>query len=62
MLDIPGEGPKWMAGLMVMKDRSGRERLLTQYRRVQQDMAAKEIGLAVLDDDAQVFENWSNSH
>jgi hypothetical protein len=55
MLDIPGEGPKWMGGLMVLTDRSGRERLLTQYRRVQQDMAAKEIGLAVFDDDAQAF-------
>ncbi len=55
MLDIPGDGPKWMAGLMVLPDRSDRERLLTQYRRVQQDMAAKEIGLAVFDDDARAF-------
>jgi hypothetical protein len=55
MLDIPGDGPKWMGGLMVLKDPSGHERLVTDYERVREDMSAKERGLAVYDDDTATF-------
>ncbi len=40
MVDIPGEDPKWMGGLMVLTDRSRRERLVTRYARMGQNWAA----------------------
>lgn len=55
MLDIPGDGPKWMGGLMVLKDHSGRQRLVASYERVDNHMSAQERGLALLDDDTQTF-------
>ena len=55
MMDVSGEGPKWLSGLMVLKDRSGQERLFAAYQRVGQNMAMVETGLALFDDGRQVF-------
>jgi hypothetical protein len=55
MMDLPGEGLKWLSGLMVLKDRSGQEHLFAAYQRVGQKMAMVETGLALYDDARQVF-------
>jgi hypothetical protein len=55
MFDLPGDGPKWLSGLMVVKDHSGKERLLAGYQVIGDQMASKEVGLAAFDDDALVF-------
>lgn len=55
MLDLPGDGPKWLSGLMVLPDPSGQDRLLAAYQRVGDGMAMKETGLILFDDKAAVF-------
>jgi hypothetical protein len=53
--NIPGDGPKWLFGLMTIPDRTGRERLLARYDRIRNLAEVYETGLAVFDDEARVF-------
>lgn len=55
MLDIPGEGMKWLFGLMTLADHSGHERLLARYYRMKGLDEVFETGLALFDDDVRVF-------
>ena len=55
MLDIPGEGPKWLFGLMTLADPAGHERLLARYYRMKSLSEVVETGLVVFDDEAKVF-------
>jgi hypothetical protein len=55
MLDLPGDGLKWLFGLMTVNDPSGRERLLARYYRMKNLGEVLETGLAVFDDSAQAF-------
>ena len=55
MVDIPGDGPKWLFGLMTLPDESGHERLVACYRRMKSLNEIVETGLVAFDDDAQQF-------
>ncbi len=43
---MPGEGPTWISGLVVLKDRDGRERMLAVYAKVRKALEIYERGLA----------------
>jgi len=55
MCPMAGEGPVWLDGLAVARDRDGADRLVAHYSRVRGLEALLEHGLAVFDDDQQVF-------
>jgi len=55
MLPIDRPGLVWLEGLMLVRDPSGRERLVATYTRQQGLTAPEERGVAVFDDAAQVF-------
>jgi hypothetical protein len=53
--DVPGPGPKWIDGLMVVKDELGRDRLVAKYNRMKSLGEVLERGLVQWDD---VSETW----
>jgi hypothetical protein len=53
---IPGTGLKWLFGLTVLPDPSGRERLIAKYVRMKDLGTLLEQGLVVFNDEAQAFE------
>jgi len=55
MCDLPGDGMKWIDGLMVVPDETGRQRLLAAYARMKSLDKCLERGLMVFDDDAGRF-------
>jgi len=55
MVDVAGPGPKWIDGLMIVKDDSGRERLIANFARMQGLGRTLERGLLIFDDDAAIF-------
>ncbi|MGC4030782.1 MAG: hypothetical protein QM754_03400 [Tepidisphaeraceae bacterium] len=58
MAAVPIEGahPIWLDGLTVVKDHTGRERMLGRYVAVNKDMSPFETGLLLYNDDKNVFE------
>ena len=56
MIPMPHGGPVWMGGLFTLKDDKGQERLFGKYAQVESDAKAKEVGLAVFNDEKAVFE------
>jgi hypothetical protein len=56
MCPLPGEGAKWIDGLMRVADGSGRERLVARFDRVRALGDVLERGLVVYDDAKQAFE------
>jgi len=58
MCPIPGPGLVWIEGLMTVKDELGRERLLATYVRPRQTPETSEKGLAIFNDERQVFEPY----
>lgn len=56
MLPLGGEGMLWIEALMVLKDKQGNERLLTHYERMASLDERTEHGLAVFNDEKEVFE------
>ena len=55
MLPLDRPGPVWLEGLMIVRDPKGRERLVGTYTRTSKKKPVEERGIAVFDDDAQVF-------
>lgn len=55
MCPVPSEGPKWLEGLMTVNE-AGRQRLVARYARIRDLGYAFEWGLAVFNDEKQVFE------
>jgi len=55
MLPIGRPGPVWLEGLILVRDPSGRERLVATYTRQRKLGMAEERGVAVFDDAARVF-------
>src|SRR5262249_22979085 len=53
---MPGEGPTWLTGLVVLPDQSGRERLFASYVKVRGQLDVYEHGPAVFDDGRNQFE------
>lgn len=56
MARMPGDGPTWISGLILLPDKSGRERIFTHYVKVRGFLDIYARGLAVFDDDKQRFE------
>ena len=55
MLPLDRPGLVWLEGLMIVHDPQGRERLAATYTRVGKRKPVEERGVAVFDDNAQVF-------
>jgi hypothetical protein len=53
---MPGPGPTWIGGLVVVPDKEGKERLFASYVKVRPPLEVYEHGLAVFNDDRQAFE------
>jgi hypothetical protein len=56
MAPIPGPGPTWLGGLVVLPDETGRERMIAHYAKVDQAMKTLEAGLVRYNDEKDVFE------
>lgn len=53
---MPGDGPTWISGLVVLNDRSGRERMLASFVKVRKLLEVYRRGLAEFDPDSGRFE------
>ena len=53
---MPGEGPTWISGLVVLKDRDGRERMFASYAKIRKMLEVYERGLAEFNPQSQRFE------
>ena len=56
MIPIESSVPVWMGGLFTMPDQTGKERLFGSYAKAASDSNITESGLAVFNDDKQIFE------
>ncbi len=52
---LPGEGPTWISGLTVLKDRQGIERMFATYAKIRNTLEVYERGLAEFDPQSQRF-------
>ena len=52
---MPGDGPTWIFGAVVLRDADGRERLFTGYEKVRGTLEIYERGLAEFDDERHEF-------
>lgn len=55
MAKMPGDGPTWIFGIVVLKDATGRERMLTGYEKIRGGMSVYERGICEFDDERQEF-------
>ncbi len=53
---MPGEGPTWISGLVVLKDREARERMFAVYAKIRKMLEVYERGLAEFNPQTQRFE------
>jgi hypothetical protein len=53
---LPGEGPTWISGLVVLKDRDGRERMFATYAKVRKVLEVYERGLVEFNSQSLRFE------
>jgi hypothetical protein len=53
---LPGEGPTWIFGLVVLREASGPERMFATYMKVRPPMEVYERGLVEFDPEKQRFE------
>lgn len=58
MLPVTGSGLVWIEGLILLTDPEGRERLVATYTRQVGLTFPEECGLALFNDDEEVFEPW----
>src|SRR5262249_21771373 len=56
MARMPGDGPTWIGGLVVLTDKAGRERMFASYVKVRKQLEVYARGLAEFNDDKQRFE------
>src|SRR5207249_3871589 len=52
---MPGDGPTWISGLVVVPDAAGRERMLCGYMKIKPPMEVYRRGIAEWDDEAGKF-------
>jgi hypothetical protein len=52
---MPGDGPTWIDGLVVLRDTAGSERLFAAYQKIRPPFTLHARGLAEFDDKAQEF-------
>jgi hypothetical protein len=53
---MPGEGPTWISGLVVLKDRDGRERMFAAYAKIRKMLEVYERGLCEFNSQTQRFD------
>ncbi len=53
---MPGEGPTWLTGLTVLKDRGGHERMFAVYAKIRKVLEVYERGLAEFNPQTQRFQ------
>ncbi len=53
--EMPGKGPTWLGGLVVLKDAKKGERMFAAYAKVQPPLKVYERGLCEWDDEAKAF-------
>ena len=53
---MPGEGPTWIDGLTVLRDASGRERLLAAFAKVRPPLTVYRRGICAWNDEKSEFE------
>jgi hypothetical protein len=53
---MPGEGPTWIGGLAVVKDRQGEERMFAGYVKIKPPLTVYRRGLACWNDQSEQFE------
>lgn len=62
---MPGKGPTWVTGVASVKDKSGTPRLVCAYMKIQPPLDIYEWGLAVWDEEKNLFEKlktiWTKS-
>lgn len=56
MARMPGDGPTWLSGFVVLPDDEGRDRLYAGYAKIKPPLETYERGLCVFDDEAGRFE------
>ena len=56
MCAVPGPGPKWLTGLVTVRDQKGEERLLAEYMRMKDLGHAYERGFVIFNDATQQFQ------
>jgi hypothetical protein len=59
MAPMPGEGPTWLDGLVVVADATGKEQMFAAYAKVRTNMEAYQRGLVVFNDASEQFEKVS---
>ena len=52
---MPGPGPTWISGLVVLHDREGRERMFANYVKIRPPLETYERGLVEFDPEARTF-------
>ena len=57
---MPGNGPTWIDGLVVLRRRQGRERMFAAYVKVKPPLDVYARGLAEWDDDKEEFEKLAD--
>ena len=55
MAQMPGDGPTWIDGLVVLPDESGRERMFAAYVKVKPPLEVYQHGLVEYDDESSKF-------
>jgi len=53
---MPGEGPTWISGLVVLKDRAGKDRMFAVYAKARKMLEVYERGLAEFNPQSQRFD------
>lgn len=54
--EMPGEGPTWVSGYVVLPDGAGKERLVGSYLKIKSGLDAYASGLCVWNDEQEKFE------
>jgi hypothetical protein len=54
--ELPGAGPTWITGLVVLMDRQGRERMFANYAKIRPPMETYQRGLVEWDPSSQTFQ------
>lgn len=52
---IPGNGPTWLSAVVALKDRTGAEKLVATYSKIENHLDEWQVGLCVWDDAAEGF-------
>ena len=52
---MPGPGPTWINGLVVLKDRAGKERMFAHYVKIRPPLEVYQHGLVEFDSGTRTF-------